>query len=121
MADLAVIRKQDLPPGARVIVQAGEREIGVFNVGGEIFAVRNRCPHQAGPVCEGGLFERVCAAVAPGGRIREWIEDDGYVLACPWHGWEFDIRSGGCLWNRELRLRTYTVREDEAGNIIVSG
>lgn len=119
MPEAIRLRKADLPPGSRRIVRVGEREIGVFNIDGQIFAFRNRCPHQSGPVCEGGLFENVRAAVGPDGRVHEWIEDDGYILACPWHGWEFDVRGGTCLWDARLRLRSYAVSEDEEGNIVI--
>ena len=43
----------EIPPGERKIVDVGGRSVGVFNVGGEFFAVLNRCPHQGGPLCQG--------------------------------------------------------------------
>lgn len=120
MAELAVIPKAQLPPGTHLVVQAGDQEIGIYNIDGTVHAVRNRCPHQLGPVGEGGLFENVKANVAPNGRVREWIEDEGCILACPWHGWEFDIRSGTCLWNNTYHLRKYSVHENEDGEIVIS-
>ncbi|MCA1667024.1 MAG: Rieske 2Fe-2S domain-containing protein [Thermomicrobia bacterium] len=47
---------EELPPGARKIVELAGRSIGVFNLGGEFFALRNSCPHQGGPLCTGRAF-----------------------------------------------------------------
>ena len=46
----------EIPPGGRKIVDVAGRSIGVFNLGGEYFALRNRCPHQGGPLCEGRVW-----------------------------------------------------------------
>ena len=56
MARHIVATVGEIPPGGRKIVEAAGRSIGVFNVGGEYFALRNRCPHQGGPLCEGLLW-----------------------------------------------------------------
>ena len=58
MARHVVARVDEIPPGERKIVEVAGRSIGVFNVGGEFFALRNRCPHQGGPLCEGRLLRR---------------------------------------------------------------
>ena len=93
----------DLPPGQRRIVAHGERSIGVFNVGGEFIAVLNVCPHQQGPVCRG----RVSGTTLPSapGEFR-WGRD-GEILSCPWHGWEFDLRTCEALADGRRRLRGY--------------
>ena len=44
-----------LPPGERRIVELAGRSIGLFNVGGRLFALHNGCPHRGGPLCEGRL------------------------------------------------------------------
>src|SRR5687768_15644000 len=48
-----VCRTDELPPGERKIVSANGRSIGVFNVGGRYYALRNLCPHRAAPLCLG--------------------------------------------------------------------
>ncbi|HEY2440280.1 MAG TPA: Rieske 2Fe-2S domain-containing protein, partial [Solirubrobacteraceae bacterium] len=53
MRSVVVARADEIAPGERKIVQIGSRSIGVFNVAGEYFALRNRCPHQGGPLCQG--------------------------------------------------------------------
>ena len=42
----------EIPPGAREIVAVDGLQIGVFNLAGDFHAILNRCPHQAGPLCE---------------------------------------------------------------------
>ena len=56
MPKWVVATVDEIPPGARKVVDVGGRSIGVFNVGGEFFAVLNRCPHQGGPLCLGNTL-----------------------------------------------------------------
>ncbi|MBV8458747.1 MAG: Rieske 2Fe-2S domain-containing protein, partial [Acetobacteraceae bacterium] len=73
---------------------------------GEYFALRNRCPHQGGPLCtgrRGGL----AVSSAPG---EYQYSRHGEILRCPWHGWEFDIRTGQSWCEPDsVRARTYNV------------
>jgi nitrite reductase/ring-hydroxylating ferredoxin subunit len=113
MASVTVARADEIGPGERKLVTVGGRSIGVFNVGGEYFALRNRCPHQGGPLCEGRQFAPLRAS-APGDYQRG---EDGGIVRCPWHGWEFDVRTGRSWFDPErTRVRSYPaeVRELEA-------
>src|SRR5437773_607968 len=97
----------EIPPGGRKIVDVNGLSVGVFNLAGEFFALRNRCPHQGGPLCEGLQWSAVTASV-PGE-----IELDGGrdMIACGWHGWEFDVRTGQSWADpQHLRVRRYDVR-----------
>ena len=111
-----VARADEIPAGSRKILEVAGRSIGIFNIGGEYFALRNRCPHQGGPLCEGiqwGLLE----ASAPG---EFSYSRKGEILTCGWHGWEFDIRTGQSWCDPErLRVRAYDVRV-EPGSAIAS-
>jgi len=78
------------------------RSIGVFNVGREFFALRNVCPHQGGPLCQGVLSGFVVPG--PPGEYRYLRR--GEILRCPWHGWEFDIRTGQSYFD-PARTRVY--------------
>lgn len=93
------------PQGRRIVTLEG-RSIGVFHVGGEFFALRNACPHQGGPLCTG-----VLSGWAVPGRPGEYrYERRGEILRCPWHGWEFDIRTGQSFFDpAKTRVRTYPV------------
>lgn len=96
----------EIPPGQRKIVEVAGRSIGVFNVNGEFFALRNRCPHQGGPLCTGRLSGFVHSKV-PGEYAYSRQSE---ILRCPWHGWEFDIRTGQSWFDpRRVRVRRYEI------------
>ena len=99
-----VARVDEIPPGGRRIVEVANRSIGVFNVGGKFFGLRNRCPHQGGPLCEGLQFAALRSA-GPGDYARG---ADGEIIRCPWHGWEFSVRTGRSWFDPErTRVRSY--------------
>jgi nitrite reductase/ring-hydroxylating ferredoxin subunit len=105
-------RVSELPPGERRIVEVEGRSIGVFNVHGQFYALRNRCPHQGAPLCLGAI-KGLALPSKPGEYL--WGRE-GEILRCPWHGWEFDITSGRSIFNpHRMRVRTYevTVEPDE--------
>ena len=66
----------ELPAGAMKLVEWEDLEIGVFNCGGELFAIEDRCSHDDGPLAEGLLDEGNC------------------TIECPRHGSLFDLRTG---------------------------
>ena len=107
MAKYVVATVGAIPPGERKIVEVADRSIGIFNVAGELFALRNVCPHQGGPLCEGRLSGFLEARVP--GEYR--YSRKGEILHCPWHGWEFDVKTGQSWWNpARTRVRSYDVR-----------
>jgi nitrite reductase (NADH) small subunit len=98
-------RVQDIPEGGVKIVKVGTTEIGIFNVGGEIHAFNNVCIHEGGPVCLGTIGGTNLPSDA-----HEYIFGlEGRVLRCPWHHWEFDLRTGRCLWGGKVGLAPYKV------------
>jgi len=102
----------EIPPGQRKIVELESRSIGVFNVKGTFYALRNTCPHQSGPLCRGRLIGLLRASDS---RHLE-LSREGEILRCPWHGWEFDITNGRSVFNpHKLRVRSYevTIEADE--------
>jgi 3-phenylpropionate/trans-cinnamate dioxygenase ferredoxin subunit len=106
MARYIVATVEEIPPGARKIVEVAGRSIGVFNLEGEFFALRNRCPHQGGPLCDGALSGLIVASV-PG---EYHYSRAGEIVRCPWHGWEFDIRTGQSWCDpTQVRVRRYDV------------
>lgn len=99
-------RVSELPPGGRAIVEVEGRSIGVFNVNGAYYALRNSCPHQAAPLCLGSI-KGMTLPSKPGEYI--WARE-GEILRCPWHGWEFDLTTGRSIFNpHKMRVRTYEV------------
>jgi 3-phenylpropionate/trans-cinnamate dioxygenase ferredoxin subunit len=103
-------RAGELPPGSRRIVEAEGRTIGVFNVHGNYYALRNSCPHQAAPLCLGSI-KGMTMPSKPGEYI--WARD-GEIVRCPWHGWEFDITTGRSIFNpHKMRVKTYEVTVEQ--------
>ncbi|MED5020121.1 Rieske (2Fe-2S) protein [Paenibacillus chibensis] len=102
--------------GGKLIVKLKEMEIGLFRIGGKYYAWRNVCPHAAAPVCAGTIR---------GTRLPSGVYDYEYgledqVLRCPWHGWEFDLKSGHHLAaGSDAKLRGYPVETDDAGVYVV--
>jgi nitrite reductase/ring-hydroxylating ferredoxin subunit len=106
MARYVVAEAGEIPPGGRKIVEAGGRSIGVFNLGGEYFALRNRCPHQGGPLCQG----RVAPWARSSGPGDLQLDAEATLLACPWHGWEYDLATGqSFLGPGEPGVKSYDV------------
>lgn len=99
-------RVSEVGLGQRQIVEAEGRSIGVFNVDGSFYALKNSCPHQAAPLCLGSI-KGMTMPSKPGEYI--WARD-GEILRCPWHGWEFDITTGRSIFNpHRMRVKAYDV------------
>ena len=90
MARHVVAAVNELPPGTRKFLEIDGRPIAVFNIKGEYFGLLNRCPHQGAALCEGPLIG--LAQSSDPGEIE--YTRLGEIIRCPWHGWEFDIRTG---------------------------
>jgi nitrite reductase/ring-hydroxylating ferredoxin subunit len=87
---VVVGKVSDFENGDRKIVDVNGKSIGVFRVDDQFYALRNRCPHQYGPLCVGTLAPR--AVSAGPGDVK--MDPGPPLLACPWHGWEYDITTG---------------------------
>jgi 3-phenylpropionate/trans-cinnamate dioxygenase ferredoxin subunit len=97
----------ELPPGARRVVSVDGRSIGVFNVAGALYAIRNACPHQGADLCRG----TVGGTMLPSDVYEYRYGLDGRIVRCPWHGWEFDLATGEKVFDpsSRARVRTYPV------------
>ena len=98
----------ELPPGGRKIVTVNRHEIGVFNLQGAYYALLNYCPHRSGPLCKG----RVRPLVVSEGVYHVGHAREDEIIKCPWHQWEFDIKTGVALYDEQLRVRTYRVEQE---------
>ena len=113
MTRVVIAKVWEIPPGSRKIVVPfrGRAGIGVFNVNGNLYALRNICPHKRGPLCTGELTGRINADAPPSAYAAELaVDGDGEVLRCPWHQWPFEIATGRCLVDPGVRVKTYPVR-----------
>jgi 3-phenylpropionate/trans-cinnamate dioxygenase ferredoxin component len=92
-------RADEIPPGGSKVVQVNEHTVAIFNLEGTLYAIDNVCPHQGGPLGEG------------------YLEEDG-VVSCPWHAWNFDVRTGISPVDPEVRVAAHKVTVVN-GDIIV--
>jgi 3-phenylpropionate/trans-cinnamate dioxygenase ferredoxin subunit len=74
--DVVVCPPEELPPGTMRLVPAGAMTVGVYNCGGAVYAIEDRCSHDDGPLCEGDWEPELC------------------VVVCPRHGSRFDLQTG---------------------------
>jgi nitrite reductase/ring-hydroxylating ferredoxin subunit len=99
--------------GTMRIVEIGRRQVGILRSEGDVVhAVLNICPHRGAPVCKGKIGGTMLPS-APGELV---YGNDGKVLKCPWHGYEFDIETGASLFGiLRGRLRKFPteVRDGE--------
>ena len=118
MARYVVGTVDEIAPGTRKIVEVGGRSIGVFNVNGEYFALLNRCPHQAGPLCKGNAY-----GFLKSGAVGEYeYSRPGEIVRCPWHGWEFDVRTGQSWFDPvQVRVRRYDVTVARGSALVGEG
>jgi nitrite reductase/ring-hydroxylating ferredoxin subunit len=102
----------DVPQNEACIVTVGGKEIGLFRVGETLYAILNFCPHFGAPVCEGKVFTGcVTASVSEDGKNAPLgFDASRLVLRCPWHHWEFDMKTGAALAPIRQRLKTYPVK-----------
>lgn len=101
-----VAKVGELRPGDRKIIEVGNRSIGVFNVHGQFYALRNSCPHQGAPLCIGPVTGTTFA-VKP---YQQTFEREGEIVRCPWHSWEFDITTGRSVFNpHATRVKSFEV------------
>jgi nitrite reductase/ring-hydroxylating ferredoxin subunit len=90
---VTVARVEDVPVGTVRALRVGEEDIAVAHCEDGIFATQGHCIHLKGPLGEGAL--------------------DDCLLTCPWHGWQYDIRTGENTFDLAIRLETYEVDVDD--------
>ena len=100
-----VARVDEIPPGGRKIVRVEGREVGLFNLNGTFYALKNSCPHQGARVCLG----RVVGTTLPVGVYEFQYSKEGQILRCPWHSWEYDITTGQSVFDPNVKVVTYPV------------
>ena len=94
-------RLEELPPGTMKLLEHEPYGVGVYNCGGELHAIEDRCSHDDGPLCHGTF------------------EVDECTVVCPRHGARFDLESGRALsLPAYLPVRTFPVRVED-GVVVV--
>ena len=85
-----IAKTSEIEPGQNIVIKLDNENIAIFNTGTEFYAINSTCPHQGGPLNEGTLT--------------------GAVVTCPWHGWQYDLKSGCPITTPNLR--TYPLQLD---------
>ena len=99
------------PLPARKVVEAGGEEVGVFRLEDGFYAWRNNCPHQGGPVCQGRIYNRVLERLDAGRRsLGRRYDEERVHIVCPWHGLEYDIRTGRHPGSAGMALKSVAVQ-----------
>ena len=106
MPEYSAGKVADYAEGDRKVIVCGNAEIGVFLIDGEFYAWHNRCWHRGGPVCQGRILKRVVEPVDAERKVRaqQYDPQDTHII-CPWHGYEFNIKTGRHPGHPEARVR----------------
>jgi nitrite reductase (NADH) small subunit len=120
MREIFVCKDVEMRDGDVRIVRQDRLEIGVYRHAGAYYAYRNHCLHQGGPACEGVVKGKVVELLAPDKTyIGQTYDHDDPHIVCPWHGWEYKLRTGECAPDPSLRLKRYDVVQREGGVYVV--
>jgi nitrite reductase/ring-hydroxylating ferredoxin subunit len=104
----------EVPERGRLVVDIDDNlTIGIFRIDGELYAYQNTCAHQGGPVCQGRILPRVVEILdtSKEGLGQRWDETDMHII-CPWHGFEYSIKTGKHAGDCRIHLRSFRVSED---------
>ena len=89
----------DVAPGSGIVASVDEKEYAIFNINGAFHVIDNTCLHRGGPLGEG--------------------EVEGEIVTCPWHAWQYNVKTGACLTKEGLKVACYDVTVD-AGEIKIA-
>jgi len=120
MREVNIGPASDFKDPGRKVVAFENFEVGVFKLGDDFFAYLNQCPHMGGPACQGKIIAKVDEIIAADRTSKGMAFSKTQLnVVCPWHGYEFDIRTGRHAGNSKVGLRTMKVRVAE-GDVIVT-
>ena len=86
-------KTSDLAEGGAQTLKISEETIALFRVDGKFYAVQNRCLHRGGPLADGHV--------------------ESGVVTCPWHGWEFDVKTAECRTMQGAKLKKYNTKVEK--------
>ncbi len=90
---IQIAKTDDVSPGTGLVVEANDKCLAVFNVDGSFHVTDNTCLHRGGPLGEGDL--------------------EGDTVTCPWHGWEYNVKTGHCANNPASNIKSYESKVEE--------
>jgi nitrite reductase/ring-hydroxylating ferredoxin subunit len=110
MAEVFVAKASSMKDGDRLIVRGARGEIGVIRHANAFHAYSNVCAHSGGPACEGLLMPQVVDLIDENREYQGQTFDENRMhFVCPWHGWEYDLKTGVCIGDPRLKLKKYDV------------
>jgi len=90
---IRIAKADEVSVGNGIVVETNGKCFAVFNVDGAFHVIDNTCLHRGGPLGEGDL--------------------EGDMVTCPWHGWEYNVKTGHCVNNPSSIIKSYqTVLEE---------
>ena len=120
MKEVVIGKAAAFPDPGRKVVEVDGTEVGVFCQNGQFTAFENVCPHMGGPVCQGKIIARVQELIADDKTsLGLAFSKDATNVACPWHGYEFDIATGQHQGNPRMRLRPVKI-EIVDGDLVIA-
>ena len=106
MEEVSVGKLNDIADGDYKIFAVDEAlEVGIFRTGSKVLAYENVCPHAGGPVCQGKIFHQVEEIITPDKKSAGLRFGKQRHIVCPWHGYEFSIKTGYHQGSTRFRLR----------------
>jgi nitrite reductase (NADH) small subunit len=109
MAIHYVAEVNEIQEGQSKIIDLEGRSIGLYRIGDEYYALHNRCPHEGAQLCKG----QICGTTLPSKVYEYEFGRKGELVRCPWHGWEFEIKTGKSVFDEKVRTRSYKVQVNE--------
>ena len=94
-----VAKTSDIPAGTGKVVEVGGKTVALFNCEGTFYVIDNACKHRGGPLGDGSLSDT--------------------TVTCPWHGWEYDVKTGECMMDRSITVQKFDVKV-EGDDILIS-
>lgn len=108
----------EVPEKGRLVVDVDSATVGVFRIDGTLVAYENVCAHQGGPVCQGKVMLGVTEQLDVD-STEQFFDDDDPHIVCPWHGYEYHLRTGVHAGASHIALKRFGV-EEEDGTIYVT-
>jgi nitrite reductase (NADH) small subunit len=109
MAIHYVAEVDEIQEGQSKIIDLEGRSIGLYRIGDAYYALHNRCPHEGAQLCKG----KVCGTTLPSKVYEYEFGRKNELVRCPWHGWEFEIKTGKSVFDEKVRTRSYKVQVNE--------
>lgn len=105
----------EIEEGKAKKVNVEGRDIAVFNLGDRFAAITSKCPHEGADLC----FGRIASFIDANGPGEYLTSNDKTFVRCPWHGWEFDLKTGQSHCDpKRMRVKSFEVGVSEGADLL---